>query len=166
LILADRLRCVRVLLGASAAAGHAHVNWLIPLGQPNDLLIRGDTGIVFANSREGIPSSFLFRTGGDQTIRGYQYRSIGVPQGEAIVGGRYLALGSVEYTRWVTDTLGAAVFVDAGDAFDDTERFDLAVGYGVGVRWRSPIGPLRGDVAYGERDSGVRVHFSIGYTFQ
>ena len=141
------------------------VNWLIPAGLRNDFLLRGEAGAVLAKSRLGIPSSFLFRTGGDQTLRGYAFETIGVPQGEAIVGGRYLALVSAEYTRWVTDTLGAAVFVDAGDAFDRGGSFDVAVGYGIGLRWRSPVGPLRADVAYGAREKNVRVHFSVGFSF-
>jgi translocation and assembly module TamA len=141
------------------------VNWLIPAGLRNDFLIRGEAGVVIARSRTGIPSSFLFRTGGDQTLRGYAFESIGVPQGEAIVGGRYLAIASAEYTRWVTETMGAAVFVDAGDAFDQMSAFDLAVGYGIGFRWRSPVGPMRADLAYGERDRNVRLHFSVGFSF-
>jgi translocation and assembly module TamA len=141
------------------------VSWLIPLGLKNDLLVRGEAGAVLADSREGVVSSFLFRTGGDQSIRGYAYQSIGVPLGQATVGGRYLALASVEYTRWITETLGAAVFVDGGDAFDETDAFDLAVGFGGGVRWRSPVGPLRADVAYGERSQKVRLHFSVGFSF-
>jgi translocation and assembly module TamA len=143
----------------------AKVNWLIPFGLKGDLLLRGEAGIVLASSRAGVVSSFLFRTGGDQTIRGYDFESIGVPQGDAIVGGRYLALASAEYTHWVTQTLGGAVFIDAGDAFDSTGAFDPAVGLGVGVRWRSPIGPFRADVAYGARTEQIRLHFSVGYTF-
>jgi translocation and assembly module TamA len=65
----------------------------------------------------------------------------------------------------MTDTFGAAVFIDAGDAMDEISAFDAAVGYGVGVRWRSPVGPVRGDVAYGERTGKVRVHFSVGFNF-
>ena len=141
------------------------VNWLIPAGLRNDILVRGEFGYVYADDRFGIPSSFLFRTGGDQSIRGYQYQSIGIREGEAVVPGRYLTVGSIEYTRWVTDSLGAAAFVDAGDAFDDFDAYDVAVGVGVGVRWKSPIGPFRGDVAYGERDKSFRLHFSVGYSF-
>jgi translocation and assembly module TamA len=142
-----------------------HVNWLIPAGARNDFLVRAEAGWVIAAERSGIPSSFLFRTGGDQTIRGYAYQAIGVAQGEAIVGGRYLALGSVEYTRWISDTLGAAVFVDAGDAFDEPKDFEIAAGYGLGVRWRSPVGPFRADLAYGQLTHKVRLHFSVGYAF-
>lgn len=141
------------------------VNWLLPFGLRNDVLVRGEAGVVVAESRSGVPSSFLFRTGGDQTIRGYAFESIGVPQGQATVGGRYLALASAEYTRWITESLGAAVFVDAGDAFDDLSAFDAAIGFGLGVRWRSPIGPFRADVAYGERSEKVRLHFSVGFNF-
>lgn len=143
----------------------AKVNWLIPLGLRNDILVRGEAGVVLAESRSGVVSSFLFRTGGDQSVRGYGFESLGVSQGQATVGGRYMALGSVEYTRWITESLGAAVFVDAGDAFDEASAFDLAVGIGVGVRWRSPIGPFRADVAYGERAEKIRLHFSVGYSF-
>lgn len=141
------------------------VNWLIPAGLRNDFLIRAEAGVVLARSRSGIPSSFLFRTGGDQTVRGYAFESIGVPQGEAIVGGRYLAIVSAEYTRWITDSLGAAIFADVGDAFDQAHAFDPAIGYGIGVRWRSPVGPLRADLAYGERTRNVRLHFSVGFSF-
>jgi translocation and assembly module TamA len=145
--------------------GRGKVNWLIPIGLKGDLLVRGEAGVVLASSRAGVVSSFLFRTGGDQTIRGYAFESIGVPQGQATVGGRYLALASAEYTHWVTQTLGAAAFIDAGDAFDSFSAFDAAVGVGMGVRWRSPIGPFRADVAYGMRTDQVRFHFSVGYSF-
>ena len=137
----------------------------VPAGERADLALRLEGGLVAADSRFGIPTSFLFRTGGDQTLRGYAFESIGVPQGKAIVGGRYLVLGSAEYTRWIAGDWGAAVFVDAGDAFDDRHALDLAVGYGVGARWRSPIGPFRADIAYGQRTKSLRLHFSAGFSF-
>ena len=145
--------------------GTARTTFLVPVGERGDLALRAQAGAVAADSRFGIPSNFLFRTGGDQTVRGYAFQSIGVPQGNAIVGGRYLVLGSVEYTHWIAGDWGAAVFVDAGDAFDNRNAFDLAVGYGVGARWRSPIGPFRADIAYGERANSLRLHFSAGFTF-
>jgi translocation and assembly module TamA len=58
-----------------------------------------------------------------------------------------------------------AAFVDAGDAFDDWSDADIAVGYGIGARLRTPIGPIRLDVAYGEREKNVRLHFSVGLSF-
>ena len=145
--------------------GTAKGTFLVPLGDRDDVAIRAAAGVVIADSRFGIPSTFLFRTGGDQTVRGYAFESIGVPQGNAVVGGRYLALGSIEYTRWIAGDWGAAVFIDAGDAFDDRHAFDPAIGYGVGARWRSPIGPFRADIAYGERTKSLRLHFSAGFTF-
>ena len=145
--------------------GTAKSTFFVPAGARGDLSIRAQAGAVIADSRFGIPSAFLFRTGGDQSVRGYAFQSIGVPQGDAIVGGRYLVLGSVEYTHWIAGDWGAAVFIDAGDAFDDRHAFDPAVGYGIGARWRSPIGPFRADIAYGERTNSLRIHFSAGFTF-
>jgi translocation and assembly module TamA len=108
---------------------------------------------------------FLFRTGGDQTVRGYAFDAIGVQQGSAVVGGRYLGVVSAEATYWFQGEFGAAAFVDAGDAVDDLKEFSLKVGYGVGFRWRSPIGPFRVDVAYGHETQSVRLHLSVGYVF-
>ena len=137
---------------------------LIPLGK-NDLLLRGQAGSTVAKTREGIPTTFLFRTGGDQTVRGYAFESLGVPQGEAIVGGRRLAVGAVEYTHWIGEAWGIAAFVDAGNAWDHGVSFDPAFGYGLGGRFRTPIGPIRADLAYGEKTGQLRLHFSVGYTF-
>ena len=113
----------------------------------------------------GIPSVFLFRTGGDTTVRGYAFESLGVQQGNAVVGGRYYAVASVEYDALDHECIGIAAFVDAGNAVDELSDFDVAVGYGVGGRLRTPIGPFRLDVAYGEKTGDVRLHFSVGLSF-
>jgi translocation and assembly module TamA len=147
---------LRVVAGASL---------LLPVGRKGDFLARAQLGAVVAKAREGIPSTFLFRTGGDQTVRGYAFESLGVQQGEAIVGGRRLALGALEYTHWIGDSWGIAGFVDAGNAWDKGLSFDPAFGYGVGGRFRTPIGPIRADLAYGEKTGEFRLHFSVGYTF-
>jgi translocation and assembly module TamA len=138
---------------------------LLAIGRSGDLLLRGQAGVVAAKTREGIPTTFLFRTGGDQTVRGYEFESLGVRQGDAIVGGRRLAVGSVEYTHWIGDNWGLAVFTDAGNAWDEGTTFEPALGYGVGARFRTPIGPIRADLAYGQKTSQFRIHFSVGYTF-
>ena len=138
---------------------------LTSLGRNSDLLLRGQAGVVAAKTREGIPTTFLFRTGGDQTVRGYAFESLGVRQGNAIVGGRRLAVGSIEYTHWFGESWGVATFVDAGNAWDEGTTFNPALGYGLGVRFRTPIGPIRADLAYGEETNQYRLHFSIGYTF-
>jgi translocation and assembly module TamA len=118
-----------------------------------------------SRTRQGIPSSFLFRTGGDQTVRGYAFESLGVKQGDAVVGGRYLAVASVEHTHWFGASWGLAGFVDAGNAWDRGTPFHAAVGYGAGARFRTPVGPIRIDIAYGRDTRKVRLHFSAGFTF-
>jgi translocation and assembly module TamA len=139
--------------------------WFVPLGTADDVSFRAEAGTVLASSTEGIPQSLLFRTGGATTVRGYNFESLGVAQGEAVVGGRYLAIVSGEYTRWIWEGIGLAAFVDAGNAADDIGEFRFALGYGLGVRARSPIGPFRLDVAYGQEDRQVRLHFSVGLAF-
>jgi translocation and assembly module TamA len=135
-----------------------------PLGRNDDLQIRAEGGIVLASSREGIPSTFLFRTGGDQTIRGYAFESLGVRQGDAVVGGRYLVISSIEYTHWFAPTWGLAAFVDGGNAWDGG-GFHPVFGLGGGARFRTPIGPVRVDLAYGEAQKQWRLHFSVGFVF-
>ncbi len=138
--------------------------WL-PLSRDTSLYMRAEGGAVLADSRDGIPSVFLFRTGGDTTVRGYAFESLGVQQDNAIVGGRYYAVTSAEVTRWITPVWGLATFVDAGNATDTLDSFSLKLGYGVGVRVRTPIGPFRLDLAYGQATKQVRVHFSVGLSF-
>jgi len=125
----------------------------------------GRTVARFAASREEVPATLLFRTGGDTTVRGYAFESLGVKDGLATVPGRYYVVSSVEATRWINPTWGIAVFVDAGNAFDDLDDFTIALGYGVGARVRTPIGPFRFDVAYGQESKQVRIHFSVGLAF-
>jgi translocation and assembly module TamA len=136
-----------------------------PLDRNTELYARAEAGAVIAGSRDGIPSPFLFRTGGDTTVRGYAFESLGVQQGQAVVGGRYYAVTSVELTRWIGENWGIATFVDAGNATDSLSHFHFAPGYGVGGRLRTPIGPFRIDLAYGQDAKSVRVHFSVGLSF-
>lgn len=136
-----------------------------PVGRNGTLLLRAETGKVQADSRAGIPSDFLFRTGGDQSVRGYAYNSIGVREGDAIVGGRYLAVLSAEFDYWILPRWGAGLFYDAGNATDTLDEFSFFAGYGIGARWRSPVGPVNLDVAYGEETKGYRVHFAVGFVF-
>jgi translocation and assembly module TamA len=143
----------------------AFATWYRPLTPRDELRFRADAGWVIADDSDEIPQRFLFRTGGDTTVRGYDYQSLGVPLGDATVGGRYLGVASMEYTRWIADLWGIAAFVDGGNATDDISDFRLALGYGLGVRVRSPVGAFRLDLAYGEESSSVRLHFSLGTRF-
>jgi translocation and assembly module TamA len=124
-----------------------------------------NSGATLAPSSAGIPQDFLFRTGGSNSVRGYAVSKPRRQEGSAIVGGRYLVTMSGEYTHWLNPTWGAAVFVDAGNAVDDWQAMNLAVGYGVGARWRSPAGPLGIDLAYGQRDGKLRLDFSLAIPF-
>lgn len=141
-------------------------SYFLPVRDFGTVSLRLESGTVIADSRAGIPSEYLFRTGGDNSVRGYEFESLGVEQGGSIVGGRYLLVGSIEYIQWIRPQWGAAVFYDAGNAVDETSDFEAASGYGVGVRWYGPIGALNFDVAYGEDVDEYRVHFTAGFVFR
>lgn len=143
----------------------AHAQGWLPLEHSNELTARIEGGAVIAGSRIGVPSTLLFRTGGETTVRGYKFDSLGVQDGQATVPGRYYAAGSVEVTHWITDLWGIAAFVDGGNAVDSLNSFRLALGYGIGARVRTPIGPFRFDLAYGQDSRQVRVQFSVGISF-
>ena len=137
-----------------------------PLGNSDTLSLRGEVGYTIADSRNGIPQDYVFRTGGTGSVRGYNYLSLGVKDGSAIVGGRYMATASAEVTHWLDEAWGIAAFVDAGNAVDSLSGgLDPALGYGLGARWRSPAGPLAVDVAYGQRSNEVNLHFSLAIPF-
>ncbi|HAV37611.1 MAG TPA: outer membrane protein assembly factor [Massilia sp.] len=136
-----------------------------PAGESGSLVLRGELGGVFSKDKEGVPSSFLFRAGGDQSVRGYGYQELGVREGDAIVGARYLATASVEYQYWFRPPWGVAVFYDVGNAADKFGDLHPKSGYGIGARWRSPVGPINVDVAYGHAVKKARLHFSLGFTF-
>ena len=156
-----------VLSDQNFARTTAKVQYLHPVGSIGTLLLRAEAGAVIADSTEGIPSDYLFRTGGDTTVRGYAFNSLGVAQGTAVVGGRYLAVASAEYIHWISKTWGAAIFYDAGNAADDAKGLKPDVGYGVGVRWSSPVGALNLDIAHGVQSPDPwRIHFFAGISFQ
>jgi translocation and assembly module TamA len=136
-----------------------------PMGDSGTLILRGELGAVYSKEKLGVPSTLLFRAGGDQSVRGYGYQELGVREGEAIVGGRYLLTGGAEYQYWFRPPWGVAFFVDAGNAADKFKELKPEYGYGVGARWRSPVGPINVDVAYGQALRKVRLHFSLGFTF-
>jgi translocation and assembly module TamA len=139
--------------------------WIHALNDDSRLLARGDIGTTVVDDFEKLPTSLRFFTGGDATVRGYSFESIGPtdPDG-AVVGGKNLIVASLEYEHRVWKEWGVAAFVDTGDAFDDVDA-ELKTGVGVGVRWRSPVGPMRIDFASGlDRPPGdtFRFSFSIG----
>jgi len=139
------------------------------LGQHWYSTSRLQVGQVFSAADVAVPYTLLFRTGGDDSVRGYAYQGLG-PSNAAgtAVGGRVVAVGSVEVARPILDRMPAlwgATFIDAGNAAADWGSWRAALGYGVGLRWRSPVGALRMDLAYGEQLRKLRLHFSVGITF-
>ena len=135
------------------------------------LALRAEGGAVMARDGAQIPVTQLFLTGGDTTVRGYSYRQIGArTQDKLIYGGRYLAVGSIEWQRPIalrgnTTDWESTVFADAGAVADRVGDLTPQLGIGAGVRWRSPVGPLQADVAYGFKSQGVRLHLRLGFNF-
>jgi translocation and assembly module TamA len=145
---------------------HWHHRHYWPLGQQDLIVMRASAGHVLAQNRKTVFESLLFRTGGSSTVRGHPEQGLGVPEDGAIVGGRYMALASVEYQHWHANVpWGGAVFVDAGQAADRMSGFKPAWALGLGVRWKTPLGPLALDVA--KKPSGGRayIHFGIQAVF-
>lgn len=143
----------------------SRITWLQPLGPNWHALLRAQVGQVFGASRTSVPGDLLFRTGGDQSVRGYGYNSLGVADSGAVVGGRVLAVASAELVYQFAPQWGAAVFNDAGNAADSWRAFKAVMGTGVGARWRSPIGAVNLDLAFAHETRKPRLHFSVGYGF-
>ena len=144
---------------------YGQYQYWIPLGPKDQIYLRTEFGRTFADSREHIPEDFLFRAGGSRSNRGYAFQSLGVEEGSAIVGGRYLVTATAEYVHWLNDRWGAAVFTDVGDAADSVKEWEPLKSYGVGARFRTPAGPLALDLAYAERDRKFRLAFSVTIAF-
>lgn len=144
---------------------YGRVNGYLPLGRDWHLTTRAELGQVFADSSVSVPDTLLFRAGGDESVRGYAYRSLGVTVEDVVIGGRSMYTASVELAHplpGLPPAVWGAVFADVGDAAEDYQSLTANTGYGLGVRWRSPVGPLRLDVAYGTKVSAWRLHFSVG----
>lgn len=131
-------------------------------GTDNRILLRGELGALATQDYSYFPTSLRFYAGGADSIRGYGFREIGVYNGDSNLGGKYLVTASVEYERRILPEWAVAGFIDAGDAFDSSPTAN--VGAGIGARWRSPIGPVRLDFAYGfdGPNPGYAVYFSLG----
>jgi translocation and assembly module TamA len=180
-----------ITLSAQAALGYARSStadngvftrlygrftWYQPLGASWYATARVEAAQVFARESVGLPDTLLFRAGGDESVRGYAYRTLGPtafanPDGTGaatVSSGRMLFTASAEIARPISPRRPEfwwAAFVDAGNAADHWNELHPALGYGVGLRWRSPVGPLRLDLAYGEEVHKARVHLSVGIAF-
>ncbi|MAM59779.1 MAG: hypothetical protein CMN25_20920 [Salinicola sp.] len=142
--------------------------WVRMLGSKNRFVGRIGGGAMATNTFDKIPPSLRFFAGGDQSIRGYSYESLS-PENEdgELLGGQHMLTSSIEYQRHLTGNFWSATFVDTGNAFDEWWPDELKTGAGVGVRWISPVGPIRFDIAhpFDDEEDSWRLHFSIGPEF-
>jgi translocation and assembly module TamA len=154
-----------ILTDEAFVRGYARGVLYMPLSVNTNAVFRGELGALGSRDKTGVPAVYQFRAGGDQSVRGYGYQELGVPLDGAITGGRYLATASAEYQYWFKPQYGVAVFYDAGNAGDTFSALHPKSGYGVGARWKSPVGPINVDAAYGHAVHKYRLHFSLGFTF-
>ena len=128
------------------------------------VLMRGDLGYTEVTDVRELPASIRFFAGGDSSVRGFAYESLG-PRADNgdVIGGRHLATGSLEYDHPITEKWHLAVFTDGGNAFNNVNDFEIRRSAGFGIRWRSPLGPIRLDLARAvDEHRDWRVHLSMG----
>jgi len=133
------------------------------VGERNRMLYRAKVGGTASSDFDQIPTSYRFFAGGDQTVRGYDFESISPLNNSGdLAGGKHLIVGSVEFEHQFAPQWAVAVFTDVGDAYNDTIDFNHSVG--AGLRWFSPIGPIRFDlgVPVTEDENDFRIHLTIG----
>ncbi len=170
LTLAARAGQKGLLSDTSFAQLTADAKWIRGLGDHGRFIARGALGYTRVDDFERLPPELRFFAGGDRSIRGYAFQTVGpreaVPGHDdpQVIGGEQLAVASAEYEHYFSERWGAAAFVDAGDAFSGG-NFDLKVGAGLGLRWRSPVGLVRVDLGtpIGDRYAdGIELHVIIG----
>lgn len=147
------------LIHATAGARGLYTIW-----DKHRLLARAQLGALSSSDYSSVPPTLRFFAGGDQSVRGYGYRTLSpVDETGDYIGGRYLVAGSVEYQYEFIDKWRAAVFVDHGNAVDSLSD-PLETSAGFGIRWVSPVGPIRVDIAQSlsDSDEGFRIHFAMG----
>ena len=147
----------------------AEGNYLVPLPWRLAIRTRAKTGTtLLSDPLRDIPPSLRFFAGGDQSVRGYAYRSLGSRDASGkVVGGKQLLNGSIELERALFDDWGVSLFYDAGNAFDSLSSFTLFQGAGVSVHYYTPVGALNLSLArpIGIDNPSFRVHLTVGFQF-
>lgn len=128
------------------------------------LISRLDVGATWIDATEELPASLRYFTGGDQSIRGYDFRTLGpLNENGEVIGGKQLVVGSLEYDFMVRNNWRVAVFADSGNSFNSTSEFEFRHSAGIGIRWLSPIGPVRVDLAHPiDSEESFRLHVTMG----
>ncbi|KXO81455.1 hypothetical protein AYL20_14860 [Acinetobacter venetianus] len=155
-----------LLSDANMAILTAGWRFIYSLGENDDhqFVGRGDASYIFTDDFNKVPYNLRFFTGGDQSLRGFDYKSLSPEENGYKIGGQALGVGSLEYNYQFKDGWRAAIFSDFGNAYDKDFNNPTEYSIGVGIRWRSPIGPIRLDVASGisNDNNPIRLHFFIG----
>ena len=135
-----------------------------PILENGRVTLRGDAGLTRIKDFTELPTSLRFFTGGDQSVRGYNYNSLSPTDSSGrALGGKQLLVGSAEYEYSWTEKWSSGIFFDIGNAVDDWAQ-KLKRGAGFGVRWKSPVGLIRVDLAWAlsDMDNPWRFHLVIG----
>ncbi|MCB1755370.1 MAG: outer membrane protein assembly factor [Gammaproteobacteria bacterium] len=137
--------------------------WIYSFRNRTRVITRGTLGTTWVDDFDKLPTSLRYFSGGDKSLRGYEYGIIGPREDGEVVGGKHLAEVSLEYEIPISEKWSVAAFADYGDAFNDSP--DYKTGAGLGLHWQSPIGPVRIDLGHGLDDppgNQIRLHLSIG----
>ncbi|MDD5412316.1 MAG: autotransporter assembly complex protein TamA [Methylobacter sp.] len=148
----------------SFAQGSVSAVWMHPLPWSGKFIARTEQGATLVDQFDKLPTSYRFYAGGMNSIRGYAYKELGPKDNQGnVIGGKFLSVVSAEYEQSVLDDWGVAAFIDGGNAYNP-ENISIKAGAGLGVRWYSPIGPIRLDFAVplNESDSSFQIHFAAG----
>jgi translocation and assembly module TamA len=145
---------------------YARLREYVPIGQRDLMIFRTELGAdLTTGGNADIPASLLFRAGGTNSVRGYGNQSIGNLENGTVFPTKYLLTASAEYQHWIVPQWGGALFYDLGTAADNWADKTIYKGVGAGVRWRSPVGPVNVDLAYGLQSKQIRPHISLGIAF-
>jgi len=140
--------------------------WIRTLQDKHRFVARGNLGWIETNNFEKVPPDLRFFAGGDRSIRGYKYKSISPENSDGkLTGASKLATGSLEYQYNVSGKWWGAAFVDSGEAVNDIKQSNFKTGAGLGVRWQSPVGPIKLDLAVPVADKeehGLQFYIGLG----